>query len=70
MGKPVTSSLSLSTKGQSKEIKWPDPVNGPTEETLMTFIRNRMHHGDNQNRPMYTPEQLKDSIERMITLLK
>lgn len=60
----------LVNKGQIKEIKWPDPVNGPTEETLMTFIRNRVHHGDNQNRPMYSSEQLKDSIERLITLLK
>lgn len=58
------------SKGQTKEIKWPDPVSGPTEETLMTFIRNRIHHGDNQSRPMYTSEQLKDSIERMIVLLK
>lgn len=60
----------LISKGQVKEIKWPDQASGPNEETLMTFIRNRIHHPDNQQRPMYTPVQLEDSIERMIQLLK
>ena len=60
----------LASGGQIKEIKWPDPIREPQEETLMTYIRNRIHHGDNQNRPMYTPEQLAESIERMIVLLK
>jgi AAA15 family ATPase/GTPase len=60
----------VNTKNFIKEIKWPDPVRGPQEETLMTFIRNRIHHGDNQNRPMYTPAQLKNSIEIMVNLLK
>lgn len=59
----------LISKGQTKEIKWPHSVNGPEEETLMTFIRNRIHHPDNTNRPMYTPQQLEDSIKRMIQLL-
>lgn len=60
----------LISKGQTKEIKWPDPVVGPREETLMTYIRNRVHHPDNTNRPPYTPEQLKDSIERMVAILR
>lgn len=60
----------LVSKGEAKEIKWSDPVKGPQEETLMTYIRNRVHHGDNQNRPVYKPEQLDDSIARMISLLK
>lgn len=59
----------LLTKGQTKEVKWPDPVHGPQEETLMTYIRNRIHHADNASRPMYTPEQLAESIKRMIGLL-
>lgn len=65
----VTESWFIS-QGQTKEIKWPDPKTGLIEETLMTFIRNRIHHGDNQNRPMYSQQQLKDSIERMIGFLK
>lgn len=60
----------LTGKGQTKEIKWRDPLVGPQEETLMTYIRNRVHHPDNTNRPPYTPEQLKDSIERMIAILR
>jgi len=60
----------LVSKGQTKEIKWPDPIKGPQEETLMTYVRNRIHHPDNAARPMYRPEQLKDSIDRMIALVK
>lgn len=59
----------LVSKGQSKEIKWPDPVKGPQEETLMTYVRNRIHHPDNTARPMYKTEQLRESIKRMIALL-
>ena len=58
------------SKGQTKEIKWPDSIRGPQEETLMTYVRNRIHHPDNTARPMYSPEQLKDSIERMLALVK
>lgn len=57
-------------KGQIKEIKWPDPIRGPQEETLMTYVRNRVHHPDNNDRPSYTPEQLSDSISRMVGLLQ
>lgn len=60
----------LTSKGQVKEIKWPDPIKGPQEETLMTYVRNRIHHPDNSARPPYSPEQLKNSINRMINLLK
>lgn len=58
------------TKSQTKEVKWPDAQNGPNEETLMTYIRNRIHHPDNTDRPLHTPAQLIDSIQRMINLLK
>ena len=60
----------LISKGQTKEIKWTTSGGVSQEETLMTYVRNRIHHSDNQDRPMYTAEQLKDSIERMIVLLK
>lgn len=57
----------LVSKGQTKEIKWMDGTS-QIEETLMTYIRNRMHHGDNLSRPQYTPQQLNDSIQRLISL--
>lgn len=60
----------LLSKGQTKEIKWTHPTRGLVEETLMTCIRNRIHHSENQHRPMYTSAQLEDSINRMITLLR
>lgn len=60
----------LVANGQTKEIKWSHPTSGQQEETLMTYIRNRIHHGDNLDRPMYTPEQLRDSIQRMVSLLR
>jgi len=60
----------LGSNGQSKEIKWLSSVNGPQEETLMTYIRNRIHHPDNIERPKYSPEQLRESIKRMINLLE
>lgn len=57
-------------KGQTKEVKWTDLNGAAREETLMTYIRNRIHHPDNSNRPVYSPEQLDESTKRMITLLK
>lgn len=57
------------SKGQTKEISWTNSSGTPQQETLMTYIRNRIHHGDNQNRPMYSPSQLKDSIDRMINFV-
>ncbi|MDO8490375.1 MAG: AAA family ATPase [bacterium] len=60
----------LVSKGQTKEIKWTATGGSSQEETLMTYVRNRIHHSDNQSRPIYTPEQLQESIERMVTLLK
>jgi len=58
------------TKSFPKDVKWTNATGAAQEETLMTYVRNRIHHGDNQNRPMYSPEQLKDSIDKMIALLK
>jgi hypothetical protein len=58
------------TNQQTKEIVWRDPNNVQNEETLMTYVRNRIHHPDNTSRPSYQPEQLTESIERMIQILK
>lgn len=57
------------SKGQIKEISWTDASGISRQETLMTYLRNRIHHGDNQNRPAYSQAQLKDSVERMIIFL-
>lgn len=40
------------------------------EETIMTWIRNKIHHSDNLNRPMFNNNHLKQSIDIMITLLR
>ncbi len=58
------------TKAVPQNIQWTDAAGAQQNETLMTYVRNRIHHGDNQNRPMYTPEQLRQSIEKMIVLIK
>jgi predicted ATP-dependent endonuclease of OLD family len=60
----------LETKGHSKDIRWSDAKGASKEETLMTYVRNRIHHPENTYRPDYTQEQLRDSIERMRKLLR
>lgn len=42
----------------------------PTSETIMTWIRNKLHHSDEINRPNYSEVDLKESIDLMIGLLK
>lgn len=41
-----------------------------TNETIMTRIRNKMHHPSERNRPDFSEEKMKESIEKMIHLLK
>lgn len=43
---------------------------GFTEESLMTWIRNKIHHQDELARPTYSLDDLKRSIDEMIRLLK
>lgn len=40
------------------------------EVTLMTFIRHSIHHPENKRNPMYTPEELRLSIKKMIVLIQ
>lgn len=44
----------------------------PKDVTLMTFIRNRIHHPENTNpiNKIYTPQNLDDSISKMIDIIK
>lgn len=41
-----------------------------TSETIMTWIRNKIHHSDELARPSFTQSELKQSIDEMIRLLR
>ncbi len=41
-----------------------------TDETIMTWIRNKIHHPDEMARPEFSEVDLKNSIDQMIQLLK
>lgn len=43
-----------------------------TEEkcTLQTYIRNYIHHPENNHNKKYTKEEIKESIEKMISIIK
>lgn len=60
----------LTAHNQTQEIHWKDSSGILKTETLMTYIRNRIHHADNASRPPFKQEQLSESILRMIELLK
>jgi energy-coupling factor transporter ATP-binding protein EcfA2 len=58
------------SEGQTKEISWLDSSKGISrDETLMTYVRNRIHHPDNGDRPEFSNQQLEESIKRMLTLI-
>jgi len=54
--------------------EWIKEVNGevkpPVNRTLQTFIRNSIHHPENSHNEKYKSDELKNSIEEMITLLR
>lgn len=62
------------SKGITKSKKWTKIVNGqaqqPEDVTLMTFVRNRIHHPENTNNGEYAPQELKSSIDELIKLVK
>jgi predicted ATP-dependent endonuclease of OLD family len=60
----------LVSKGHQKEITWKNGKGALIEETLPTYVRNRIHHPENTHRPEYTNGQLKESIERMCKLIR
>jgi len=61
-------------KGIAKSKKWAEIKNGqaqqPQDATLMTFVRNSIHHPENTNNGGYTPQELKSSIDEMIKLVQ
>ncbi|MBW2645612.1 MAG: AAA family ATPase [Deltaproteobacteria bacterium] len=64
----------LSTKGLQKNKDWVREVRGtakPVEKkTAQTYIRNSIHHPENTHNKIYSDEELKNSIEKMIQLLR
>ena len=64
----------LVAKGCNKSKDWiriKDGIPKPAEKkTLQTYIRNLIHHPENKNNSKYTKEELKNSIEKMISIIK
>jgi ABC-type multidrug transport system ATPase subunit len=62
----------LVSKGNKQSKNWVRIKNGQAQNgravTLMTFIRNTIHHPENRQNADYSDQELKDSIEAMIKL--
>lgn len=62
------------SKGITKSKKWAKIVKGqlqPLEDvTLMTFVRNSIHHPENTSNGEYTLQELRSSIDELIKLIK
>lgn len=62
------------SKGQTKTKQWKRLQNGqvgnPYDVTLMTYIRNTIHHPDNTHNLPYTETELENSIKTMISILQ
>jgi predicted ATP-dependent endonuclease of OLD family len=56
--------------GHPQDMKWTGGKGEARAETLMTYVRNRIHHPENHFRPDYTEAQLAASIEGMCNLIK
>lgn len=66
----------LNQEGIEKSKKWKKEVNGKLQNeedvTLPTFIRNKIHHPENQEmkNEIFNDNELKTSIEQMVELIK
>lgn len=64
----------LVSKGCLKTKSWIRVKDGlpkpPEKKTLQTYIRNLIHHPENNNNPRYTKDELKKSIETMVSIIK
>jgi hypothetical protein len=59
-------------KGIAKDKEWIAVRQGmaqPKDRTLPTYIRNFIHHPENDKNIKYTEEELKTSIEKLIPLV-
>ena len=61
------------SKGIGKTKKWIKITNGqaqqPQDITLMSYVRNLIHHPENTQNQIYTQQELRESIEKLIGLL-
>lgn len=63
--------VSSDVKKNKKWIRVKDGVNlAPYDMTLMTYIRNAIHHPENKENESFTDEELRMSIEQMIDLVR
>jgi len=64
----------FTSKNITKSKKWAKIVSGqaqtPEDVTLMTFVRNSIHHPENTNNGEYTSQELKSSIDELIKLVR
>jgi hypothetical protein len=63
----------LNGKGILKNKTWISERDANTKSnvvTLMTYIRNHIHHPENQQNALFTDEELKESISQMLGLIK
>lgn len=64
----------LSSNGIAKTKKWKRVNSGVVQPeydvTLMTYIRNTIHHPENTENITYTDAEIKESIDKMIVLAK
>jgi len=63
----------LENNRYKKSKTWIREENGdipPSPHSIMSYIRNLIHHPENQLNPPFSPEELKESIERMLKLIK
>lgn len=61
----------LIERGESFEKQWRNGKTGAVkDETLITYVRNSVHHPDNPARPGYTQAELRESIRRLCAHLK
>jgi predicted ATP-dependent endonuclease of OLD family len=62
----------LVSKGCVKSMQWIRQIQGVAQPAIQmtpqTYIRNYIHHPENQNNAKYTNEQLKNSIDMMKTI--
>jgi len=62
------------SKSITKSKKWAKMKNGqaqqPEDVSLMTFVRNSIHHPENTSSGGYTPQELKLSIKELMKLIK
>ncbi|MHB9070483.1 MAG: AAA family ATPase [Sedimentisphaerales bacterium] len=64
----------LASKSIAKSKKWIKVSGGspqsPYGVTICTYIRNKIHHSENTNNIDFTTSELRDSINKMIGLIK